>query len=351
MKTKNLSRRDILKLGGLAASSLAFTSFLPGITEFEDVDLVRVATKSLSVYKEPSEKSPIVGTWYRDDLVHVYDQVDTHALQTPYLNPVWYRVWGGYMNRARLPKVKAQYNDPLNSVPGDGLLGEITVPYAQAYVYDPWKGWQTTYRLYYGTVHWFTAVQEGPDGQPWYMILDEADRTNYFVPAVQLRPIPADEIDPISPDVPFEKKRIEVDLTKQTLVCTESDQIVFQTQVSSGWEGLSINESTATPIGHFNIQVKMPTKHMGDANLAAGLDDYVLPGVAWTSFFTTEGHAFHGTYWHDNFGATMSHGCVNMRTEEAKWLFRWCLPGASFSQISKQTLSVRAFGTQVDIHN
>ncbi len=40
---KPISRRDFLKLGGLALASLAFTPFLPEFTEFEDIDLVRVA--------------------------------------------------------------------------------------------------------------------------------------------------------------------------------------------------------------------------------------------------------------------------------------------------------------------
>ena len=65
---------------------------------------------------------------------------------------------------------------------------------------------------------------------------------------------------------------------------------------------------------------------MGNGNLFAGAEDYELPGVPWTSFFTNAGHAFHGTYWHDNFGTPMSHGCINMRTSEAKWLFRWSQP-------------------------
>jgi hypothetical protein len=65
---------------------------------------------------------------------------------------------------------------------------------------------------------------------------------------------------------------------------------------------------------------------MGNGNLFADLDDYELPGVPWTSFFTESGVAFHGTYWHDNFGTPMSRGCINMRIEEAKWLFRWVRP-------------------------
>src|SRR3990172_2396540 len=79
-------------------------------------------------------------------------------------------------------------------------------------------------------------------------------------------------------------------------------------------------------------------------NLFADLDDYVLPGVPWTCFFTETGVAFHGTYWHDNFGMPMSRGCVNMRIEEAKWLFRWARPLHDPDRISN-----RGIGTGVVI--
>jgi lipoprotein-anchoring transpeptidase ErfK/SrfK len=36
-----------------------------------------------------------------------------------------------------------------------------------------------------------------------------------------------------------------------------------------------------------------------------------------------KGYGLHGTYWHDNFGHPMSHGCVNLPTPEAAWLYTW----------------------------
>ena len=65
---------------------------------------------------------------------------------------------------------------------------------------------------------------------------------------------------------------------------------------------------------------------MGQGRLTDNLADNTLLGVPWTAFFHVTGVAFHGTYWHDNFGSPMSHGCINMRNEEAKWLFRWTSP-------------------------
>ena len=97
-----LSRRDFLKLGGLSLGSLAFTTSLRDSLGFDDNNLVRVATDSVSVHSQPNDESRIVATWYRDDLVNIYGEV---TADTPTYNPVWYRVWGGYMHRARLQKV------------------------------------------------------------------------------------------------------------------------------------------------------------------------------------------------------------------------------------------------------
>jgi hypothetical protein len=338
---KPVSRRDFLKLGGLALASLAFTSFLPEFTEFEDMDLVRVTNIPVSVYTQPTDTSQIVRTWKRDDLIHVYETVNSGI---PGYNPIWYRVFGGYMHRARLQKVRIHYNTPLTSIPATKVLAELTVPYTQAYRYNKWDGWYSVYRLYYSSTQWITGIDTGPDGRPWYVVQDEADKNvYYYVPTVQLRPISPEEMAPLSPGVPPVKKRMDVNLTTQTLTCFENDTLVFSTSVSTGQAGME------TPSGTFHINDKLPSRNMSTTSYLAD-DTLPLVGVPWCSFFTEQGHAFHGTYWHNNFGVPMSHGCVNMRNEDAIWLFRWNLPSAGFEEINKQTLDVRGYGTYVDIH-
>lgn len=138
-----------------------------------------------------------------------------------------------------------------------------------------------------------------------------------------------EEWSPITPDIPLEKKRIEVSLSRQVLTAYEFDEAVFQTNIASGIATVQRQAgslSTQTPVGEFRILSKYPSKHMGNGNLFAGPDEYELPGVPWTCFFHEAGYAFHGTYWHDNFGTPMSRGCINMRIDEAKWLFRWVRP-------------------------
>lgn len=342
-----ISRRDFLKLGGLSLGSLAFTPSLNNLFDFDGGDLVRVATASVSVFSQPDDQSRIVSTWYRDNLVHIYGEV---TAATPKLNPVWYRVWGGYMHRAHLQKVKVLYNQILPALPdGTRRLVEITVPFTEPWRYTKTYNWQQLgFRLYYGSVHWVEALEPGPTGETWYRVYDDLTGFPYNINPLHVRPIPFEELAPLTPDVPFEKKHIEVNLTTQTLIAYENDKVVLKTTISSGIpngrvEGNKL--STKTPEGEFHIQDKMPAKHMGNGNLFAGLEDYELPGVPWTSFFTAEGHAFHGTYWHNNFGTPMSHGCINMRTEEAKWLFNWVRPVAEIGKTYN-----RGYGTLVQIH-
>jgi len=45
----------------------------------------------------------------------------------------------------------------------------------------------------------------------------------------------------------------------------------------------------------------------------------------------------------------MSHGCVNMRNEDAKWLFRWSTPVFETPVESRTGWERRGNGTQVEI--
>lgn len=357
---KGLSRRDFLKLGGTALGGLAFSPFLPGFSDFDDSFVVRIATADMPVRKEPTDESRIELTWYRDELVHVYGEV---TAEEPAHNPVWYRVWGGYLHRGRLHRVRTVYQTPLDSIPaGKRLIADVSVPFTTPYRFSKAFGWQPMAPpLYYGSVHFVEAVEEGPEMAdyrgPWYRIFDELDsNVQYHVPAIHMRIFPQEMMTPISPDVPYEEKLIEINLSTQILYAYEYGSLVFQTNISSGVPGDPTGGAgipTTTPAGKFSILDKVPAKHMGfsffgsqtTGNLLADADNYVLPGVPWTSFFTPQGHAFHGTYWHENFGTPMSHGCINMRSEEANWLFRWVRPVHNFDQTA-----TRGLGTAVEIH-
>ncbi len=358
MMARKLSRRDFLKWSAFGLASLAFRPMasktalssppLYNYEQFEGEDLARIAIESVSVYSEPSDKSSILYQRYRDELVNVY--YDVVSEYGPGYNPLWYRVWRGYIHSGHLQKVNVQLNPVLSSIPESGQLAEVTVPVTQSLRYTSYSGWESLYRLYYQSVHWIIAVEEGPDGEAWYKLEDELDRHYvYYVPASHLRPVTAQELEPISPDVPFEKKRIEVSIAQQTLTAYENDKVVMHTKISSGMPQATPppgQTSTDTPRGEFNVQSKMPSKHMGDGNLTADLNAYELPGVPWVCFFEPEnGVATHGTYWHTNYGTTMSHGCVNMRPEEAKWIYRWTTPVATVD-----SWETRGYGTRVIVY-
>lgn len=80
-----------------------------------------------------------------------------------------------------------------------------------------------------------------------------------------------------------------------------------------------------TPKGEHFCYRKTPSQHMwGGAVGNEGSFD--LPGIPWVTYFVTTGVAFHGTYWHNDFGLPRSHGCVNLTSENSKWIFRWTRP-------------------------
>jgi len=118
---------------------------------------------------------------------------------------------------------------------------------------------------------------------------------------------------PVPPTAtPTPEKWIDVDLSTQTLIAYEGDQEVFRATVSTG------APSTPTVTGRFRITHKLVSQTMVGA-------DYVQPNVPWVMYFYGA-YSIHGAYWHNDFGRARSHGCVNMRVAEAKWLFDWTAP-------------------------
>jgi len=299
------------------------------------------------IYREPSYQSMSKGVRNRDQLIILYETIVSS--DGPDNNPRWYRVDGGFIHSAYLQRVEERHiNKPVSWVPEEGRVGEITVPYTRAYRYTQLYGWVPLYRLYYQSAHWITGIDMGPDRRPWYKLTDELLHIHYHIPATHIRPIHADELAPITPEVAPGEKRIEVSLANQTLTAYEGDDVVLATQISSGipTSGPTTNGiPTATPRGGFNVAVKMPSKHMGNGRITDDIHAYELPGVPWCCFFHETGVAFHGTYWHDNFGMRMSHGCVNMRVEEAKWLYRWTRPEADPADWDR-----KGYGTSVFVY-
>ncbi|HOR18314.1 MAG TPA: L,D-transpeptidase [Brevefilum sp.] len=342
MPKKTLSRRKFLKLTALSLGALAFRP-LEKLQHTQHPRLMRVSgvgnIRSVSIHKEPNEDSVILYQRAKDDLISVYDEIESEY--GPEYNPIWYRVWGGYVHRKWLAEVKHVLNPLTDTIHEEGQLGEITVPYTRALMYSSHNGWDPVYRLYYQTLHWIRDIITGPDNRPWYQLEDQLNKVKYAIPAEHVRVVADSEFDPISPDVPPGEKRIEISISRQLLTAYEGDQIVLQTEVSTG----SLTPLQKTPTGKFVIDPKHPAKHMGNGQVTSDIYAYELVGVPWNCFFDWEGGiATHGTYWHNNYGTPMSRGCINMRIHEAKWLYLWTTPhGGPHDRV------VNGYGTRVTV--
>jgi lipoprotein-anchoring transpeptidase ErfK/SrfK len=106
---------------------------------------------------------------------------------------------------------------------------------------------------------------------------------------------------------------IDVDLTNQSVYAYEGDTVVNSFIVSTGtW-------LHPTVTGQYKVYVKLRSGNMSGP-------DYFLPNVPYIMYFY-KSYGLHGTYWHHNFGTPMSHGCVNLQTDDAAWLFNWASVG------------------------
>ncbi len=126
---------------------------------------------------------------------------------------------------------------------------------------------------------------------------------------------------------------IEVDLTNQKLYGYEDNQQVFDFSISSGlWD--------RTPTGTFTVWKKVRSQKMSGGSKELGTY-YYLPNVPYILFFYNDkvakslGYSLHGTYWHDNFGQPMSHGCINMKTSEVAQIYAWASEGTTITIYGK----------------
>ena len=114
------------------------------------------------------------------------------------------------------------------------------------------------------------------------------------------------------PDIAANERWIRVDLGEQQVVAYEGMTPVRAFIASTGLPG------TQTVTGEFRVRTKVSRQVMSGVG-------YSLPNVKWVMYFHSE-YALHGSYWHENFGNPMSHGCVNMTNADSKWLFDFAGP-------------------------
>jgi hypothetical protein len=197
--------------------------------------------------------------------------------------------------------------------------------------------------LYYSQVVWIDQIRTDGAGSILYRWNEDFGHGYgygdiFWVDGAALRMITDDEVSPLSPDVDPAQKVIVADTFYQTLSCYEGNSEVFYCKMSSGYGDF------ATPIGTLAVWRKMFSIHMS-ANTASD-SGYDTAAVAWPSFISGDGVAIHAAFWHNYFGTRRSHGCINVRPEDAKWIFRWTTPYVSTEQTEVE-MEWPNVGTQV----
>jgi hypothetical protein len=334
------SRRDFFKLAALGAGTLALRPWAKfGLPEFPQGDrLARVTVGKLDIFSQPDAGSQIVGTVYEDNIIpwlrevvgSMPGRINQRFVETPYGF-----VWGGYLQPVRnLP------NTPLANLPasslGQGMWVEVTIPYVDLTLDNPpprapWLQYAASInlpgRFYYSQIVWVDQIRTDESGQVWYRLNEKYGSGDLFWgQAEAFRPLTAEEMSPISPEIDPVEKRIVVKIWEQTLSCFEGNREVHFARISSGalydaW-GNRV-DAWETPIGESPIWRKVVSLPLSGGSASAG---WSLPAVGWVSLFVGSGVAIHSTYWHNNYGEPSSRGCVNASPDDAKWVFRWGQP-------------------------
>jgi hypothetical protein len=323
MLNPQITRREFLKLASTGSLAFALRDLrLDRTLNMATIKQGRITWSGVPLYDVPTFNANQIHLFGADKVVEVTG-IEENG-QSGYGNPfntVWYKIDNGYAFSGGIQPVETNYQKPIFHLPEKGQLGEITVPFCDTKKY-PYVYSERGYRIYYGSTHWVKKVIVQRDEKSiWYEIYDFHLKKSYYVPSHDMRLVPNEELTTLSPEVPDDQKKIVVDLSTQLVTAFEGEKLVFSQRCASGVKG------TDTPKGEFRTYHKGPSVHMtneGDAVEEKHI--YSLPGVPWCSFFTGAGNAFHGAYWHNDYGQPRSHGCVNLPSEAAKFLYRWTKP-------------------------
>jgi len=357
--TNKFSRRNFLKLTGLGMGALVFDPVRFGnhplaLPPFPAGDRLGRVFSKIDVHTEPNFDSPTVNTLFDDEVVVWQQEVVTN--KDPNLNVInqrWVKTPDGYIYAPQLQPVKNIPNQPVVKIP-DGVSGfwaEVTVPYVDMRVQGEAASPHVKFllehsmpvRLYYSQVIWVDQLAQD-NGTVYYRFNENGGRPAGMTggsygdllwgEASAFRPLTADEIAPIHPDVDQAIKKVVIDRTEnyQTLSCLEGNDEVYFCRVSTGqYRDVYGNPVTEylTPLGEHVTWRKAISIHMSGGTTGTGYD---TPAVSWSTLFSGEGYAIHAAFWHNNFGVPRSHGCVNCAPEDAKWIFRWAFPENSLAQ-------------------
>jgi lipoprotein-anchoring transpeptidase ErfK/SrfK len=349
----SFTRRKFIKTGLLGAGAVALMPFVHltgnsptrsalALPDWPDYpQLGRVCMGMREIKSKPSFDSDTTKVIYDDAVVGWLREV----IGAPDLNRGKNRRWvetpDGYVYAPDLQPCKNIRNKPLTSLPdnpsGKGMWAEVTVPLVPISLANPparsdvLKNPNRPFALYYGEIYWIDGMRTMDDGSVQYHVTEKhaSPGDMFWADATGFRQVNEEDLKPISPGVTG--KKIVIDVGYQTLACYEGKDQVYFCRISSGAKFDSNGNAVdkwSTPVSpYLSVARKYISIHMAGGSRASG---YELFGVSWTSIFATGGVAIHATYWHNNYGEPMSHGCVNATPEDSKFVYLWTLPNVPY---------------------
>ncbi|MCX6054575.1 MAG: L,D-transpeptidase family protein [Chloroflexi bacterium] len=341
---KNISRRNFIKIGaaGLGAILLAKNqSVFAYLPEFPKNDrLGRVFSKA-EIKVRPDPDSATVNTLFDDSIVLILREVIGARDLSGFKTRLWYETPEGYISSLAVQPVKTEINVPLNDLPTYGAVpgfwAEVTVPFVDIYLdgdspKSPRLLEIAKPRFYYSQVLWVDGIKKNEINEINYHVIEKHGSygDKFWADSRAFKPLIPDDLSAINPQIT--DKKIIVDVSHQTLSCLEDNREIFYTTVSTGAKfdmyGNKV-DNWSTPVGDYHaINRKYVSLHMaGGTSKASGYEEFA---VAYTSIFATGGVAFHSTYWHNAWGDPMSHGCVNLRPDDSKFIYRWSQPNTPY---------------------
>ncbi|MBI3161780.1 MAG: L,D-transpeptidase [Chloroflexi bacterium] len=377
---RSFSRRDFFKVAGVGLGALAFNPLkLDGyyeklyapkrLPQFPASEIIGRLTDDTDVRSRPTPLDAsgldtslgVLGAdtlipWGREVIGNVPGLVNQKYLETSQ----------GYIWSSRVQPTRNLPNTPVAAMPQGqaGFWVEVTVPYIdltlEGVAASPWMQDHIVYnfppRVYYGQVIWIDQIRQN-NGFTEYRWNEDASGHGYgygaygeffWFDGAGAKILTEADVAPISPDVDPALKKIVANVTYQTLSCFEGGNEVYFCRMASGqaFDATGAkSDALATPVGDLHTHWKIISKNMTAGNSQAG---YSTPAVPWSTFIHGDGVAIHGAFWHNDFGERRSHGCINVRPEDAKWIFRWTTPYISLAQ-SEQRMTWPDHGTVVTV--
>lgn len=127
--------------------------------------------------------------------------------------------------------------------------------------------------------------------------------------------------DPLDPTPTKLEKRIVIDTSTRRMTYSFGGTQLGDVIIATG------KASTPTPEGEFTVINKIPMKNYVGPT-------WYYPDVAWNLHFTNKNgwrYYIHSSYWHNNWGGTVSGGCVNVQIEDMEPLYWFAQHGTEIS--------------------